>query len=181
MATELATFGGGCFWCTESIFKRLKGVISVTSGYSGGTTDNPNWESVHTGTTGHAESIQIEFDPSIIPFEKLLDIFWYSHNPTTLNQQGADKGTQYRSAIFYHNDKQKEIAEKSKEEFAHSGKYQDPLVTEITPFTNFYPAEAEQQNFEEKYSNSPYCFLVIDPKIQKLMKEYGNDVKEEYK
>lgn len=179
--SEFATFAGGCFWCTEAIFKRLKGVISVTSGYSGGTTENPDWEKVHTGLTGHAESVQIEFDPQLIPYTKLLDIFWHSHNPTTLNEQGADKGTQYRSAIFYRTPQQKKIAEESKKELEKSGVYKDSVVTEIVPFTNFYPAEKEQQNFEENYANSPYCYFVIDPKIQKLLKEFGSDVKEEYK
>lgn len=177
---EQATFGGGCFWCTEAIFKRLKGIEKVTSGYAGGKTTNPNWTQVHTGVTGHAESVQIIFNPKVIPYEKLLDIFWHSHNPTTLNQQGADKGSQYRSVIFYHNDEQKELAERSKEQLEQAGDYKDPVVTEIVPFTNFYPAEENQQNFEEQYQNSPYCFLVIDPKVQKLIKEYGKDVKEEY-
>ena len=178
---ELATFAGGCFWCTEAIFKRLKGVSKVTSGYSGGTTEDPDWGEVHTGLTGHAESIQIEFNAKLIPYTKLLDVFWHSHNPTTLNQQGADKGPQYRSAIFYHSEEQKRQAENAKRELEISGVYKDPILTEIVPFTNFYPAEEAQQNFEEKYANSPYCYFVIDPKIQKLLKEFGNDVKEEYK
>src|SRR5579872_578611 len=128
---EIATFASGCFWCTEAVFRRLKGVISVTPGYSGGQRENPNYEQVSTGTTGHAEAIQVEFDPTRIPYEKLLDIFWHTHNPTTLNQQGADVGTQYRSAIFYHDEKQKELAEKSKEALAVSEKYTNPIITEI--------------------------------------------------
>lgn len=178
---ELATFGGGCFWCTEAIFKRLKGVASVLPGYSGGTTDNPTYEIVSTGATGHVEAIQIEFDPSIIPYNKLLDIFWHTHNPTTLNQQGADRGTQYRSAIFYHNEKQKEIAEQSKKELEKSHLYKDPIVTELVPFTTFYPAENYHKNYYDKNTSAPYCTFVIDPKIQKLLKEFGDDVKEEYK
>lgn len=178
--TERATLAGGCFWCTESIFKRLKGVIAVTSGYAGGTISSPTWDQVHTGSTGHAEAIQIEFDPSIIPYTKLLEIFWHMHNPTTRNQQGADRGTQYRSAIFWHTKQQKAVAEKSKEELEKSGIYKNPVVTEIVPYTNFYPAEEDQQHFEEKYKNSAYCYFVIDPKIQKLLKEFKKDVKEEY-
>lgn len=177
---ETATFAGGCFWCTEAIFKRLKGVNSVLPGYAGGHVENPTWEQVCTGTTGHAESIQIEFDPSLISFEKLLDIFWATHNPTTLNQQGYDKGTEYRSAIFYHNEKQKEIALKSKREIEKAGIYKDPIVTEIVPFTNFYPAEEYHKNFYESGNRPDYCYFVIDPKIQKLLKEFKKDVKEEY-
>ena len=151
---EIATLGGGCFWCTEAIFKRLKGVISVVSGYAG---------------VPHAESIQIQFDPSIISYKKILEIFWATHDPTTLNRQGADVGTQYRSVIFYHNDKQKEIAEKSK---------QPSFVTQILPFDKFYKAEEYHQNFYEKNKSSPYCQIVINPKIQKLIEKFGKDVKE---
>lgn len=179
--TEIVTFAGGCFWCTEAIFKRLKGVISVTPGYAGGKRENPSYEQVSTGATGHAEAVQIEFDPTILPFEKLLDIFWHTHNPTTLNQQGADIGTQYRSAIFYHNDQQKEIAEKSKNELENSGTYTTPIVTEIVPFTTFYKAEDYHEDYYEKNKNAPYCTFVIDPKLHKLLEKYGNDVKEEYK
>lgn len=179
--TELATFASGCFWCTEAIFKRLKGIISVTSGYAGGNSKDPSYEQVSTGATGHAESLQIEFDPSIIPYHHLLDIFWHTHNPTTLNQQGADRGTQYRSIIFYHSDEQKKIAENSKEELEKSGTYKDPIVTEIVPFTNFYPAEDYHKDYYDTNKSAPYCTFVIDPKIQKLLKEFGNDVKEEYK
>ncbi len=179
--TELATFASGCFWCTEAIFKRLKGIISVTSGYAGGNSKDPSYEQVSTGATGHAESLQIKFDPSIIPYHHLLDIFWHTHNPTTLNQQGADRGTQYRSIIFYHSDEQKKIAENSKEELEKSGTYKDPIVTEIVPFTNFYPAEDYHKDYYDTNKSAPYCTFVIDPKIQKLLKEFGNDVKEEYK
>lgn len=182
MATlETATFAGGCFWCTEAIFKRVKGVVSVMPGYAGGNRPNPNWQQVMTGVTGHAESLQIEFDPSIISFEQLVDIFFHTHNPTTLNQQDYDRGEEYRSVIFYHNDQQKEIAEKIKEEVEKSHLYQDPIVTEITKFTNFYPAEEFHRNFYESGNRPDYCTYIIDPKIQKLLKEYGNQVKEEYK
>jgi peptide-methionine (S)-S-oxide reductase len=135
--TEITTLANGCFWCTEAIFKRLKGVKSVLPGYAGGTVKNPSYDQVCTGKTGHAESTQIEFDPKVISFEKLLDIFWHTHNPTTLNRQGNDVGTQYRSAIFYHDKKQKEIAEKSKKDLEKEGVYKDSIVTEITPFKDF--------------------------------------------
>lgn len=178
---ETATFGGGCFWCTEAIFKRLKGVMHVQVGYAGGKRGNPNYEQVSTGVSGHAESVQLMFDPAIIPYEKLLEIFWHTHNPTTLNQQGADVGTEYRSVIFYHTQEQKQLAEKSRQEIEASGMYKNPIVTEIVPFTNFYPAEQYHQDFYDKNRYAPYCMFVIDPKIQKLLKEFGNEVKEEYK
>lgn len=178
---EIATFAGGCFWCTEAIFKRLKGVISVVPGYAGGHRENPSWQQVSTGTTGHAESIQIEFDHAIIPYEKLLDVFWHTHNPTTLNQQGNDTGPEYRSAIFYQDDAQRKTAEKSKKEFEQSRIYKDSIVTEIVPFTNFYPAEDYHKNFYESGNRPDYCTYVIDPKLQKLMKDFGKEVKEEYK
>lgn len=155
--------------------------MSVMPGFSGGHTTNPTWQQVCMGNTGHAESIQIEFDPSQIPFEKILDVFWHTHNPTTLNQQGNDMGTEYRSAIFYHDEKQKEIAEAKKEEIEKEHVYNDPIVTEITPFTSFYPADEYHRNFYESGNRPDYCAYVIDPKIQKLLKEYGSDVKEEYK
>lgn len=178
---EIATLAGGCFWCTEAIFKRLKGVKSVLPGYAGGHTENPTYIEVSSGNTGHAEAIQIEFDPEQIPFEKILDVFWHTHNPTTLNQQGSDIGTQYRSAIFYHDEKQKQIAEKSKLELEKEGIYKDKIVTEIIPFTNFYEAEDYHKNYFENHKDAPYCDVVISPKIRKLMEKYGNDVKEEYK
>lgn len=178
---EIATLAGGCFWCTEAIFTRLKGVISVMPGYTGGNVENPTYEDVCTGTTGHAEAIQIEFDPSLIPFEKLLDIFWHTHNPTTLNRQGNDIGTQYRSSIFYSDEKQKEVAEKSKAELEIEGVYKDPVVTEIVPFTNFYVAENYHKDYYERNKGKSYCNFVIDPKIHKLLKDYANDVKDEYK
>ena len=177
---EIATVANGCFWCSEAIFKRLKGVISVLPGYAGGTVKDPSYNQVCSGGTGHAESIQIEFDPKVIPFEKILDVFWHTHDPTTLNRQGNDVGTQYRSAIFYHNQKQKEIAEKSKEELEKEGVYKDPIVTEITPFRNFYVAENYHKNYYENNQSVPYCNYIIDPKVNKLLLKYGNNVKEEY-
>lgn len=178
---ETATLAGGCFWCTEAIFKRLKGVLSVTPGYSGGAVTNPTYEQVCSGETGHAEAIQIEFDPSKIPFEKILDIFWDTHNPTTINRQGDDFGSQYRSVIFYHNRKQQEIALKSKERFTHTGVYKDPIVTEIIPFKNFYTAENYHKNYYDKNKNAPYCNFIISPKIHKLLEKYGSRVKAEYR
>ncbi|MDO8583436.1 MAG: peptide-methionine (S)-S-oxide reductase MsrA [bacterium] len=161
---EIATLGGGCFWCTEAIFKRLKGVKSVISGYAGGEMENPSYDKVSTGTTNHAESIQIEFDPSIISYEKILEVFWATHDPTTLNRQGADIGTQYRSVIFYHSEEQKKIAEKLK---------QPSFVTQIVPLDKFYKAEDYHQNFYEKNESSPYCQIVINPKIQKLVEKFN--------
>jgi len=178
---EAATLASGCFWCSEAIFKRLKGIKSVVPGYSGGIIDNPSYELVCKGKTGHAESVQIEFDPSLISFEKVLDIFWHTHDPTTLNRQGNDVGTQYRSAIFYHNQKQKEVAEKSKRELEKAGAYKDSIVTEISPFRNFYVAEDYHKNYYEDNSGAPYCNFVIDPKVRKLLLKYGNDVKDEFR
>jgi peptide-methionine (S)-S-oxide reductase len=177
---ETATLAGGCFWCTEAIFKRLKGVKSVTSGYAGGSVENPTYEQVSNGTTGHAEAIQIEFNPQIIPFEKILDVFWHTHNPTTLNQQGNDIGAQYRSAIFYHDEKQKEIALALKSALEEEEIYQNKVVTEIAPFTNFYPAEHYHKDYYDNNKQDSYCTFVINPKIQKLLQKYGNEVKEEY-
>jgi peptide-methionine (S)-S-oxide reductase len=179
--TQIATLANGCFWCSEAIFKRLKGVKSVLPGYSGGIVENPSYEEVCTGKTGHAESIQIEFDPTVTPYEKILDVFWHTHDPTTLNRQGNDVGTQYRSAIFYHDQKQKELAEKSKRDLEKAGVYKNPIVTEITPFKNFYVAEDYHKNYYEEHQDAPYCNFVIDPKMQKLLLNYRNDVIEEYK
>jgi peptide-methionine (S)-S-oxide reductase len=162
------------------VFRRLEGVKSVLPGYTGGRVDNPSYDDVCTGRTGHAEAAQIEFDPDVISFEKLLDVFWHTHDPTTLNRQGNDVGTQYRSAIFYHNEKQKEIAEKSKKEIGSSGVYRDPIVTEITPFKRFFVAEDYHKNYYEQNQDAGYCRFVIAPKIQKLFKNYKNDLKGEY-
>jgi peptide-methionine (S)-S-oxide reductase len=178
--SETATLANGCFWCSEAIFKRLKGVKSVTPGYAGGTIKNPSYDQVCNGTTGHAESIQIVFDPSVIDFDKILNIFWHTHNPTTLNRQGNDVGTQYRSAIFYHNEKQREIAEKSKKDLEKERIYKDSIVTEITPFKNFYTAENYHKDYYDKNKQAAYCNFVIDPKIHKLLKEYENDIKTEF-
>ena len=177
--TEMATLANGCFWCSEAIFKRLRGVKSVLPDYAGGLVKNPSYDQVCDGKTGHAESIQIEFDPKVITFEKILDIFWHTHNPTTLNRQGNDIGTQYRSAVFYHDQKQKELAEKSKKDLEKEGAYRDSVVTEITPFKNFYPAE-DYHNYE-KHEDAQYCSFVIDPKMHKLIQEYGDSLREEYK
>lgn len=179
--TEIATLANGCFWCTEAIFKKIKGIKSILPGYAGGTLKNPSYEQVCTGRSGHAESIQIEFDPNVITFEKILDIFWRTHDPTTLNRQGNDVGTQYRSAIFYHDEKQKQIAEKSKTNLEKENVYKDPIVTEITPFTNFFVAEDYHIDYYEKHKDAPYCTFVINPKLHKLIQNHRNDVKEEYK
>ncbi len=172
MQTSLATFGMGCFWCSEAIFQRLSGVSKITSGYMGGTTKNPTYEDVCEGTTGHAEVIQVEYDPTKITYPKLLEIFWKMHNPTTLNQQGADHGTQYRSVIFYHDEAQKKSAIKSKIEAQK--KYDDPIVTEILPATPFYPAESYHQDYFEKNTEAPYCQHVIAPKLAKMKSEIQN-------
>lgn len=177
---EIATLANGCFWCTEAMFSRVKGIKSVIPGYSGGKTSNPSYEQVCTGITGHAETIQIKYDPKIISFEKILDIFWHTHDPTTLNRQGNDVGTQYRSAIFYHDENQKNIADKSKKELEKEGVFKNPIVTEIIPYSNFYPAEDYHKEYYEKNRNAPYCSFVIDPKIQKLFQKYGNKIKQEY-
>jgi peptide-methionine (S)-S-oxide reductase len=177
---EIATLANGCFWCSEAIFTRLKGVKSILPGYSGGKVENPSYDEVCTGRTGHAEAAQIEFDPNVISFEKLLDVFWHTHDPTTLNRQGNDVGTQYRSAIFYHNEKQKQIAEKSKRELENKGVYKDPIVTEVVPFKKFYVAEDYHKKYYDQHQDAPYCKFVIDPKIHKLLKQYGDDLKDEY-
>lgn len=174
-----ATLAGGCFWCTEAIFKRLKGVQKVTPGYSGGQVASPTYQQVCSGQTGHAEAIQIEFDPKVLSFGKLLTVFFKLHDPTTLNQQGADIGTQYRSAIFYHTPEQKEAAEKYIQQLEDSGEFPDPISTEITEFKSFYPAEDYHKDYYQNNPNQPYCRIVIDPKITKLYKEFKKDVQDE--
>jgi peptide-methionine (S)-S-oxide reductase len=164
--TETATFGGGCFWCMEAIYVRLPGVVSVTSGFAGGHTENPTYHEVCEGNTGHAEVTQIVFDPAKISFEQLLNVFWQAHDPTTLNRQGADEGTQYRSIILYHDEKQKLIAEKSK--LAVQEDFHDPIVTEIVPFKKFYKAEDYHQGYYDGNTNVGYCRFVIAPKLEKL-------------
>jgi peptide-methionine (S)-S-oxide reductase len=182
---EKATFAGGCFWCTEAIFKRLRGIEDVISGYSGGHTNppagGPTYEQVSSEATGHAEAVQVEFDPKVMPYDKILEIFFHLHDPTTMNRQGNDVGTQYRSVIFYHNETQKEAALKVRDEVANEGIYKDPIVTEIVPFEAFYSAEDYHQNYYDNNKNQGYCSYVIGPKIQKLLKEYSREVKDEYK
>ncbi len=176
--TETITFGTGCFWCTEAIFQQLDGVISATSGYSGGAIDNPTYKQVCTGTTGHAEVIQVVYDPTKISYPELLEVFWSTHDPTTLNRQGADVGTQYRSAIFYHTEKQKQMAEKYKEELETAKAFDRPIVTEITPFVKFYKAEDYHQNYYKENGSQPYCQMVIRPKVEKFKKVFGAKTKQ---
>ena len=177
MQLETATFGAGCFWCVEAVFLQLKGVHEVVSGYTGGTTANPTYQAVCMGMTGHAEVIQIQFDPSVISYEELLGVFWCTHDPTTLNRQGADVGTQYRSAIFYHTEEQQRIAEKSKAETDASDMWEAPIVTEITPIDTFYPAEDYHQNYFELNPRQPYCQFVIYPKMKKFTKDFKDKLK----
>jgi len=172
-----ATFGNGCFWCSEAIFSRLKGVEQVTPGYSGGTESNPGYELVCSGTTNYAEVIQITFNPEIISFKELLEVFWKTHDPTTLNRQGADVGRQYRSVIFYHNEKQKELAEHYKLELTKAEIWNKPIVTEITAFTNFYPAEQYHNDYYENNPSNGYCNFVITPKVEKFEKIFKNKLK----
>jgi peptide-methionine (S)-S-oxide reductase len=174
---ETATLAAGCFWCIEAIFQDLRGVHSVVSGYAGGHVKNPSYKEVTTGKTGHAEVAQIKFDPKVISYEDLLYVFWLTHDPTTLNRQGADVGTQYRSAIFYHDEKQKEIAEKSKAEAEAKKIYPGPIVTEIAPLDVFYEAENYHQDYFNLNSNQPYCRFVIDPKVQKMKKMFKDKLK----
>ena len=177
MKLETATFGAGCFWCVEAVFLQLEGVHSVVSGYTGGATKDPDYRSVCTGTTGHAEVVQIEYDPEVISFNELLDVFWHTHDPTTLNRQGNDTGTQYRSAIFYHSEQQQTIAEESKAETDKSDLWQDPIVTEISPIAIFYPAEDYHQNYFELNPAQPYCQFVIHPKMKKFTKDFKDKLK----
>ncbi len=174
---ETATFGTGCFWCTEAVFQQLEGVINVTSGYSGGHIVNPTYEEVCNKTTGHAECLNIEYDKSKISFDELLEVFWKSHDPTTLNRQGNDVGPQYRSAIFYHNHEQKEKAEKYKVELNESKVFDNPVVTGIEPFTVFYAAENYHQNYYNNNGAQPYCSYVIRPKVEKFQKVFKDKLK----
>jgi peptide-methionine (S)-S-oxide reductase len=168
--TQIATFGGGCFWCTEAVFQMIPGVKSVTSGYAGGTKADPTYKEVCSGETGHAEVIQIEYDPKVVSYEKLLKVFWDEHDPTTLNRQGPDSGTQYRSIILYSNEAQRLAAEKSKAEAQKH--FQRPIVTEIVPLKKFYPAEHYHQNYYRNNLNQPYCRMVIRPKVDKFEKKF---------
>ncbi len=174
---DTATLGAGCFWCVEAVFQRLEGVISIKSGYSGGSVKNPSYKEVCSGTTGHAEVCQIVYDKAKISFDELLEVFWKTHDPTTLNSQGNDFGTQYRSAIFYHNEEQKQIAEKYKKEINTSGAYPSPIVTEITKYTNYYPAEDYHQNYFNQNGSQGYCKYVIQPKVEKFESIFKNKLK----
>ena len=171
---EQATFGSGCFWCSEALFDQLKGVKSADSGYSGGKIVNPTYEQVSAGLTGHAEVIHVTYDPAVISFAQLLEVFWKTHDPTTLNRQGNDSGTQYRSAIFYHSDEQRKLAEHYKQQLDKSGAFDAPIVTEITPFTKFYPAEKDHQDYFAQNPDQAYCTYVIRPKVDKFRQAFAD-------
>jgi peptide-methionine (S)-S-oxide reductase len=172
-----ATFGAGCFWCTEAVFQLVKGVQSVVSGYSGGTVKGPTYRHICTGTTGHAEAIQVTYDPSVISYEDLLEVFWQTHDPTTRDRQGNDVGPQYRSVIFWHTDEQRQLAEHYKQKLDASGLFAAPIVTEIVPFTEFYRAEAYHQNYYANNSRQPYCRVIIGPKVEKVKKVFQDKLK----
>ncbi|MDN5214591.1 peptide-methionine (S)-S-oxide reductase MsrA [Fulvivirgaceae bacterium BMA12] len=174
---EKATFGGGCFWCVEAVFQRLNGVTSVISGYAGGTVKDPTYREICGGRTGHAEVVQLTFDPEVISYEELLEVFWKTHDPTTLNRQGADVGTQYRSVIFYHNDHQKKLAEHYKAKLDAAAIFDKPIVTEITELPTFYKAEENHQNYFNDNPNQPYCSVVIGPKVEKLKNLFAAKLK----
>lgn len=174
---EIATIAGGCFWCVEAVLEDLKGVEKVVSGYSGGAVANPSYEAVCSGTTGHAEAVQITFDPKVISYADLLHIFFTTHDPTTLNRQGADSGTQYRSAIFTHSPEQKATAEKVIKEITAEKLYKNPIVTEVTGFTNWYPAEEYHQNYFAQNPGAGYCAIVIAPKVRKMREKYRDKLK----
>ena len=176
---RLATFGGGCFWCTEAIFKRLAGVEKVVSGYCGGSVENPTYEQVSTGTTGHAESIQITYDPAKVAYDDLLEVFWKTHDPTTKNRQGNDVGPQYRSVIFYHDAEQKELAESYRKKLEAEGIWDRPIVTEIEPFSKFWPAESYHQDYYDNNPTKSYCNVVITPKIEKFKKIFKDRLKKQ--
>ena len=177
MGKEIITFGSGCFWCTEAIFQQVKGVEKVVSGYGGGHVENPTYEQVCDKTTGHAEVCQLTFDPKVVSIDELLEIFWQTHDPTTLNQQGNDVGPQYRSVVYYHSDEQKERAEHYLEELSKSGAFSKPIVTTIEPFKNFYAAENYHQNYYNTNGNQPYCYFVIRPKMEKFEKVFKDKMK----
>lgn len=174
---EIATFGGGCFWCTEAIFERISGVLKVESGYSGGHISSPDYNMVSSGTTGHAEVVQITFDPEQVSYLELLEIFFKTHDPTTLNRQGADVGTQYRSIVLYHTEKQRELTLQVIKQLESEGIWSDPIVTAVEPFEKFYPAEAYHQEYYENNPNQGYCRLVINPKLDKLEKVFKEKLK----
>ncbi len=175
---EKATFGAGCFWCVEAVFEEVKGVKSAVAGYAGGDVKDPTYQQVSSGTTGHAEVTRITYDPSVVSYEQLLEVFWHTHNPTTKNRQGADVGPQYRSVIFYHNEEQKEIAEKSLGKTDSSDLWEDPIVTKIQPLTNYSKAENYHQNYYENNPNAGYCSVVIAPKLKKFRKEFKHLLKD---
>ncbi len=176
-ALDTATFGAGCFWCVEAVFQDLKGVEKVSSGYSGGQIKNPSYKEVCAGVTGHAEVCQILFNPQLITFDELLEVFWKTHDPTTLNRQGNDAGTQYRSVVFYHNAEQKKLAEHYKNKLNESGAFEKPLVTEISAYTTFYKAEDYHQDYYNQNGEEPYCRFVIQPKVDKFKKAFGEKLK----
>ncbi len=178
---ETATLAGGCFWCTEAIFKRLKGVASVVSGYSGGKVENPSYEQVSSGMSGHAEVIQIQFDPSEISYDQLLDVFFKLHDPTQMNRQGNDVGEQYRSAVFYHSEEQKKAVEKKMEDLESNSNLKGKIVTQVESFKSFYEAEDYHKNYYDKNRSAGYCRIVIDPKIHKLYRDFGDKVKEDFR
>ena len=173
----LATFGNGCFWCTEVIFQQLKGVSRVVSGYAGGKVKKPTYKEVCSGLTGHAEVIQLTYDPNQISFAELLEVFWQTHDPTTINRQGADVGTQYRSVVFYHNEEQKQLAETYKSKLNESGAFENPVITEISPISEYYPAEDHHQNYYNLNGSAPYCSYVIQPKLDKFKKVFKAKLK----
>ncbi len=175
---QKGTFGSGCFWCTEAIFQRLKGAHKVTSGYSGGNVENPTYEQVCSGTTGHAEVVQIEFDPEKISYQELLEVFWKTHDPTTLNRQGNDVGTQYRSVVFYHDDRQKKLAEKYLESLSEERIWPYPVVTEISPLKNYYSADTSHDDYFNRNGEQSYCSFVIAPKVKKLKEIFGEKLKD---
>lgn len=175
---EKITLGSGCFWCTEAVFQRLEGVESAVSGYSGGKVKDPTYKEVCGGHTGHAEVVQVTYDPEKISLEEILQVFWKTHDPTTLNRQGNDVGTQYRSAIFYHNEHQKKVAEELRKKLDESGAWGDPVVTEITPFDAFYPAEDYHQDYFNENGSQPYCQFVVAPKVDKFKQVFGDKLKE---
>jgi len=178
---EITTLAGGCFWCIEAVFERLEGVQKVESGYSGGTKETADYKTVCTGTTQHAEACQITFDPSVVSFDEILHVFFGAHDPTTLNRQGNDIGPQYRSAIFYHSDEQRRIAESYIKQLTDAGTWTDPIVTQVVPYDAFYKAEDYHQNYYDQNGSQPYCAFVVRPKVEKFMKNFKDRLKEEYK
>ncbi|MCA9155417.1 MAG: peptide-methionine (S)-S-oxide reductase MsrA [Planctomycetales bacterium] len=176
-ASRVATFGSGCFWCTEGVFQQLRGVHSAVSGYSGGQVENPTYQQVCTGTTGHAEVVQVTYDPNHVSFAELLEVFWKTHDPTTLNRQGNDVGTQYRSVVFYHDEVQRDEAERYKQQLDDSRAFGSPIVTQIVPFERFFRAEEYHQNYYEQNPQQPYCQAVVGPKIDKFKKSFSDRLK----